>query len=106
MKNTNAQTDKNNQRKFAIIVTTLVTALFAATSNSSIVQAAELVKAEPIQQINLITEAKESLAISFMTLTISKNFNNEATKSMMAKQKNSANKNKPMTLTKINVVAE
>jgi hypothetical protein len=71
MKNTNAQTDKKTKIKIAIVVTTLVTGLFAIIGNNSIVQAAELIKAEPIKQINLYQEAKVSLALSFTSLTIS-----------------------------------
>jgi len=106
MKNTNAQTDKNSQKKLAIVLTTLMTGLFAFISNSSIAQAAELVQAEPIKQINLYQEAKASLALSFTSLTISQKFNDDAVKSTMANQQNSANTNSPITLTKINVVSE
>jgi len=106
MKNTNAQTDKNTKRKLAIVITTLVTGLFAITGNNSIVQAAELVKAEPIKQVRLYQEAKESLALSFTRLTISQNFNDDVVKSTMANQQSSANKNSLFTLTKIDLVSE
>jgi len=106
MKNTNAQTVKNTKRKLAIVLTTLTTGLFALLGNSSIVQASDLVKAEPIKQINLYQEAKESLASSFTDLTISQDMNEEATINIMAKQHNSVNTNYPITLTKINLISE
>jgi len=106
MKNTNAQIQKNTKRKLTIVISTLVAGLFAATSNSSVVQAAELEKIEPIKQISLYQEAKESLALSFNGLTINQNYNDEAVKSTMAKQQNSTIKNIPITLTKANLVSE
>ncbi|MBL4823371.1 MAG: hypothetical protein JKX90_07595 [Colwellia sp.] len=106
MKNTNAQTDKKTKIKIAIVVTTLVTGLFAIIGNNSIVQAAELIKAEPIKQINLYQEAKVSLALSFTSLTISQTFNEVAVKSAKVNQQNSADTNSPITLTEINLVTE
>jgi len=104
MKNTNAH--KNTKRKLTIVITTLVTGLFAVISNGSIVQAAELVKAEPIKQVSLYQEAKESLALSFDSLTISQNFNNEEAKNTIANQQSLASTNSSIILTKTNLVSE
>jgi hypothetical protein len=97
---------KNTKRKLAIVITTLSTSLFALVSNSSMAQATELLKAEPIQQISLYQEAKESLALSFTGLTISQNINSEVKINTMAKQKNSVNKNFSATLTNANLISE
>ncbi|MFT7008947.1 MAG: purine-nucleoside phosphorylase [Colwellia sp.] len=97
---------KNTKRKLAIVITTLSTGLFALVSNSSMAQATELLKAEPIEQISLYQEAKESLALSFTGLTISQNINSEVKVNTMAKQQNSVNKNFSVTLTNANLISE
>jgi hypothetical protein len=97
---------KNTKRKLAIVITTLSTGLFTLVSNSSMAQATELLKAEPIQQISLYQEAKESLALSFTGLTISQNINSEVKINTMAKQQNSVNKNFSATLTNANLISE
>jgi hypothetical protein len=106
MKNTNAQIDKNIIRKIAINNTTLATSLVVLITTSAIVQADELVKAEPIEQINLHQEATESLALSFSNLTITQRDTDDVTTSMMAKQQRSTYTNIPMTLTKVNLISE
>jgi hypothetical protein len=103
MKNTNVKTVKNTKRQIAIVV---ATALFSLISNSSIVQAAELVKAQPVKQISLYQEAKESLALSFTGLTISQNVNDAATISIMTTQQNAANTSSSVTLIKTNLMSE
>ena len=106
MKNTNAQIDKNIIRKIAINNTTLATSLVVLITTSAIVQADELVKAEPIEQINLHQEATKSLALSFSNLTITQRDTDDVTTSMMAKQQRSTYTNIPMTLTKVNLISE
>jgi hypothetical protein len=106
MKNTNAQIDKNIIRKIAINNTTLATSLVVLITTSAIVQADELVKTEPIEQINLHQEATESLALSFSNLTITQRDTDDVTTSMMAKQQRSTYTNIPMTLTKVNLISE
>jgi hypothetical protein len=106
MKNTNAQIDKNIIRKIAINNTTLATSLVVLITTSAIVQADELVKAEPIEQINLHQEATESLALSFSNLTITQRDTDDVTTSMMAKQQRSTYTNIPITLTKVNLISE
>ncbi|MFT6249223.1 MAG: hypothetical protein ACJAZQ_002437 [Cognaticolwellia sp.] len=106
MKNINLNTVKNTNRKIAIVAITLSTGLFALISNSSMAQAVELLKAEPIEQISLYHEAKESLALSFTGLTISQNVNDEVKINTMAKQQNSVNKSFSVTLTNANLISE
>lgn len=105
MKNTNTPSYKNTKIKLAIVITTLTTALVSSMSHSAIVQAAELVKIKPIEQISLYQEAKQSLALSFTGLTINTNDNDETLKNMIAKN-NSTNTNVPVTLVKANAVSE
>ena len=97
---------KNTKRKLAIVITTLSTGLFALVSNSSMAQATELLKAEPIEQISLYQEAKESLALSFTGLTISPNVNNEVKINTMAKQQHLVNKSFSVMLTNANFISE
>lgn len=100
MKNTNAYS-----YKLAIVATSLVMVYFAS-GIASIAQAAELLKAEPVQHINLMQEAKDNLALSFTTLTISQDFNEGMTDNMIAIQKGTANKNQAVSLTKTALIAE
>lgn len=106
MKNTNAKIYINATKKLAVVVTTLTAGLFSLISNSAILQASELVKVEPTKQISLYQEAKESLALSFDSLTISHEMNDLPAKNTMAKQQSSTDKNIPITLTKVNLVSE
>lgn len=106
MKNTNAKKHMNATKKLAVVVTTLTAGLFSLTSNSAILQASELVKVEPTKQVSLYQDAKESLALSFDSLTISHEINDVPAKNTIAKQQSSADKNIPITLTKVNLVSE
>lgn len=97
MKKTNA-----SPYKLAIIATSLVMVYFAS-GIASIAQSAELLKAEPILQINLIKEAQDSLKVSFSTLVI----NNESNVNLlMAKQEKSALENKAVNLSKKILISE
>lgn len=102
MRNTNAKTNKNTKIQLAI----MITSLFTLTSYSSLIQAAELIKAEPIKHVNLFEEAKENLALSFSSLAISQSSTDELVRDTMAKQQASNQKHIPITLTKINLVSE
>lgn len=106
MKNSNAKTYKNTKIKLAIVVTTLAMGLFSFASNSEIVQASELIKAETIESISLYQEAKESLALSFNSLSINQSYNDKGIKNVVVTQRNSANKNIPVTLSKTNLISE
>jgi len=100
MKNTNAYS-----YKLAIVATSLVMAYFAS-GMASIAQASELVKVEPIKKIDLIQEAKDSLKLSFSTLVINNDFDNNKVDSIIAKQKLTVNDNKTVTLTKATLISE
>ncbi len=100
MKNTNAYS-----YKLAIAATSLVMVYFAS-GIASIAQATELLKAEPVQQNILVQEAKNILALSFTTLTISQDSNENMAIDMMAKQKGAAKQNKAVSLTKTALIAE
>jgi hypothetical protein len=104
MKKSNAKIYNNIIRKFAINNTILATGLFTLMATISTAQADELIKAEPIKQINLYQEAQDSLALSFSSLTIIQN--DDVTSNMMAKQQHSENTNTTITLTKVNLVSE
>lgn len=91
--------------KLAIAATTLVMAYFAS-GIASIAQATELVKVEPVQEINLIQDAKNTLALSFSTLTISNNASNDNIDAMMVKQKATTKQSQPVTLTKVTLISE
>lgn len=98
---------KNNaySYKLAIAATSLVMVYFAS-GIASIAQATELLKAEPVQEINLIQEAQNNLKLSFSTLAINNDASEENVETMMAKQKTTANDIQPITLTKVSLISE
>ncbi len=100
MKKTNAYS-----YKLAIAATSLVMVYFAS-GIASIAQAAELLKAQPVQEINLIQEAKDNLKLSFSTLAINNDSSKENAKVMLAKQKATVKDNQPVTLTKVSLISE
>ena len=100
MKNTNAYS-----YKLAIVATSLVMVYFAS-GIASIAQATELLKAEPVQHVDLMQEAKDSLELSFSTLVINHDFNRSNVDSVIAKQKKTTNENKAVTLTKVTLISE
>jgi hypothetical protein len=91
--------------KLAIVATSLVMVYFAS-GIASIAQAAELLKAEPVQEINLIQGAKDNLKLSFSTLVINTDSNKENVETMIVKQKKTAKTNLPVTLTKVELISE
>jgi hypothetical protein len=99
MKNINAYT-----KKITIIATSLVMAYFAS-GIAAIAQAADLLKAEPIKQSALVQEAKDDLALSFTTLTISQFSDMNIAKTIITPQ-DTAKQNKAVTLTKTALIAE
>jgi len=100
MKNTNAYS-----YKLAIVATSLVMAYFAS-GIASIAQASELVKVEPVKHIDLMQEAKDSLELSFSTLVINNDYDNNNAESVIAKQKMTVKNNKTVTLTKATLISE
>ncbi|PCH94870.1 MAG: hypothetical protein COB83_10375 [Gammaproteobacteria bacterium] len=91
--------------KLAIVATSFVMVYFAS-GIASIAQASELFKAEPVQRIDLITEAKNSLKLSFSTLLINNDFDNSTTESALVKQKDAANENQTVSLNKTILIGE
>ena len=102
MKNTNAFT----KRKLTLVITTIVTGIFAAFSSISTVQAAELIQAEPIKQESLINQAQENLALTFSMVKIESVSTKESAVEMIASEKTKANKNKIITLSKTTLLSE
>lgn len=94
--------------KQSIKKTNLLVALFATTLLSTAATAAipksALVKAEPINQTQLTSAAHNSLKLSLAPIKIS--FTQQTTDSALAKQKQMANQNKSVTLTKASLIAE
>ena len=96
---------KNYSYKFAIIATSVVMAYFAS-SIVSIAQATELLKAEPVEQASLISQAQVDLGLSFSTIIIDASSIQDSAKNMIAKQEVTTNKNKTFTLSKKTLVSE
>jgi len=91
--------------RLSIAASSAVMVYFAAAI-TTLAQADELLKAEPVAPVNLHLEAKESLAVSFATLSLATVTTTESTEMMMVKQKLNNSKNQPVTLTKVAQVAE
>jgi hypothetical protein len=98
---------KNNaySYKLAIAATSLVMVYFAS-GIASIAQAANLEKAEPVQEINLIQEAKDSLKLSFATLTISSVSNSANAETMMTQERTMAKESQVVSSTKVTLISE
>ncbi|PKI16931.1 hypothetical protein [Colwellia sp. 12G3] len=88
--------------------TNLLVALFATTLFSTVATAAvpktALVKAEPINQTQLTTAAHNSLKLSLAPVKIM--FSPQSIDSSLIKQKQAANQNKYVSLTKASLIAE
>jgi len=100
MKNTNAYS-----YKLAIVATSLVMAYFAS-GIASIAQATELLKAEPVKQESLISQAQASLALTFTTISMAPSSAQDSAKNMIAQEKVTANKNNAMTISKTTLISE
>lgn len=100
MKKTNAYSNK-----LAIVATSIVMAYFAS-GISSIAQATELLKAEPVKQASLISQAQANLALSFATITIATNSTQDSAKDMVAQKEVSATQHTATSLNKTTLVSE
>lgn len=94
--------------KKSIKKTNLLVALFATTLLSTVATAAvpksTLIKAEPVNQTQLTSAAHSTLKLSLAPVEI--NYTQQSTDSGLAKQKQSANQNKSVTLTKVSLIAD
>lgn len=91
--------------KLAIAATSAVMIYFTSAI-TSLAQAAELVKAEQIEAIQLHEQAKQDLQVSFSTLALEQEMNAIKIDSMLAEQKNVAKENQTVTITKLNQISE
>ena len=96
---------KNYSYKLAIVSASFAMAYFAS-GIASIAQATELLKAESVQHVDLIQDAKDNLALSFSTLLINNDFNQSNADSIIAQQKNTVDESKAVTLTKVTLISE
>lgn len=91
--------------KLAIAATSFVMVYFVS-GIASIAQSTELLKAEPVQHVDLVKEAKNNLELSFSTLVINNDVSQSNADSLIAKQKYFANSNKTVVLTKVKLISE
>ena len=94
--------------KKSINKTNLVAVFFATTILSTVATAAvpkaTLVKAEPVNRTQLTTAADKNLKVSLTPAKIE--FAQQSVDSSFAKQKQTANQNKAVTLTTASLIAE
>ncbi|MCJ8294880.1 MAG: hypothetical protein MJK15_10775 [Colwellia sp.] len=94
---------KQSIKKTNLLVALFATTLLSTAATASVPKSA-LVKAEPINQTQLTSAAHNSLKLSLAPIKIS--FTQQTTDSGLAKQKQMANQNKSVTLTKASLIAE
>ncbi len=94
--------------KININKTNKLVALFATTLLSTVATAAVpkavLIKAEPVEKINLTNAAHNSLRVSLAPIKV--DFTQPTAENFLTKQKEVISKNQTVTLTKISLVAE
>ncbi len=94
--------------KININKTNKLVALFATTLLSTVATAAVpkavLIKAEPVEKINLTNAAHNSLKVSLAPIKV--DFTQPAAENFLTKQKEVTLKNQTVTLTKTSLVAE
>ncbi len=94
---------KQSINKTNVFITLLATTLFSTVAAAAVPKAA-LVKAEPVTQTQLTTAAHNSLQMSLAPVIIT--YKQQPISSDLAKQKQSANQNKFVTLTRTSLIAE
>ncbi|KGJ92979.1 hypothetical protein [Colwellia psychrerythraea] len=86
------------------LVAVLLATSFLSTVATAAVPKSTLVKAEPVNRTQLTTAAHKNLKVSLTPAKIV--FAQQSADSGFAKQKQTANQNKPVTLTTANLIAE
>jgi len=94
---------KQSIKKTNLLVALLATTLFSTVAAAAVPKTA-LIKAEPVNQINLTSAAHISLKVSLAPIKVT--YSQLPTNSELAKQKLTANQNKSVTLTKASLIAE
>ncbi len=94
---------KKSIKKTNLLVAILATTLFSTVATAAVPKTA-LVKVEPINQTQLTTAAHNSLKLSLAPIKIM--FAPQLTDSSLVKQKQIANQNKSVILTKVSLIAE
>jgi hypothetical protein len=94
---------KQSIKKTNLLVAILATTLFSTVAAAAVPKTA-LVKAEPVNQTQLTTAAHNTLKFSLAPVKVM--FAPQSIDSGLAKQKQTANQNKSITLTKVSLIAE
>jgi len=94
---------KQSIKKTNLLVALLATTLFSTVAAAAVPKTA-LIKAEPVNQVSLTTAAHNSLKVSLAPIKV--NYAQQPTNNGLAKQKQTANQNKSVTLTKTSLIAE
>jgi len=94
---------KQSIKKTNLLVALFATTLLSTTATAAVPKSA-LVKAEPVNRTQLTTAAHKSLKVSLAPAKIV--FTQQSTDSGFAKQKQTANQNKSVTITNASLIAE
>jgi len=94
---------KQSIKKTNVLIALLATTLFSTVAAAAVPKAA-LVKVEPVSQTQLTIAAHNSIQVSLAPVKIT--YKQLPISSDLAKQKQSANRNKFVTLTKASLIAE
>jgi hypothetical protein len=94
---------KQSIKKTNLLVVLFTTTLFSTVAAAAVPKTA-LIKAEPVNQTSLTSDAHINLKVSLAPVKIS--YTQKSVDLSLAKQKQTANKNKSVTLTKASLIAE
>jgi hypothetical protein len=94
-----------NVYKLAIIATSMVMVYFTS-GLASIAQASELLKAEPVKQEHLISQAEQQLALTFSTMSIAPISTEDSASNMLAEERITTNNNQTIMISKTTLISE
>ncbi len=94
---------KKSIKKTNLLVALLATTLFSTVATAAVPKTA-LIKAEPINQTNMIQAAHSSIKVTLAPIKIT--YSQLSTNSEVAKQKQTASHNKSVTVAKTRLIAE
>jgi len=88
------------------LYTSLIAGMLVSTSSLAAIPTMKLLKAEPVSHINLKSVAEDNLMQSFSVIELDTSFIKINAKNKFVVKKAKTNKNTPITLSKISLIAD
>ncbi len=104
--NKEARSNTKNRKAFTKKLATLLAGLFIGGASATSVQTVEIMKAEPIKAVSLISDAKSNLNGLFNGLTLNTQPVQLTVKNMIAKDSVKTSNTKQLAVTKVALIAE